>query len=119
MVYSAGAGAELARVRCGGWRRQCACLIASPADFTFAFYRDRRIHLARRRQRATPACPQGMTSYNCFSTYLSGRSCRSANVVPHQKPSWLLYWKPWNTLYGCHRYLEVAEQFWPLVPCPS
>ena len=52
MVYSAAAGAELARVRCGGWRRQCAHLIASPADFTFAFYRDRHIHLARRCQRA-------------------------------------------------------------------
>ena len=65
MVYSAGAGAELARVRCGGWRRQCAHLIASPADFTFAFYRDRRIHLARRRERASIQTAQRPALWAC------------------------------------------------------
>ena len=44
---------ELARVRCGGWRRQYAALCTSPNDFTFAYYRDRKIHIQRRHQPAS------------------------------------------------------------------
>lgn len=64
IVYSASAGCQLARVRCGGYRRQCAYLIASPGDYAFVFYRERRLHIHRRRQQL-PA--PGNTSGLCPS----------------------------------------------------
>ena len=60
VMYSASARAELARVHCGGWRRQCACSVAGPDAFTFAWYRDRRLHIARRRlQQRADALAEG------------------------------------------------------------
>ena len=48
ILYSMTHQAELARVRCGGWRRQYTHIVTSPSRFTFACYRHRDIHIDRR-----------------------------------------------------------------------
>ena len=48
IMYSMTHRAELARVRCGGWRRQYTHIVTSPSRFTFACYRHRDIHIDRR-----------------------------------------------------------------------
>ena len=48
ILYSMTHQAELARVRCGGWRRQYTHIVTSPSRFTFACYRHRDIHIVRR-----------------------------------------------------------------------
>lgn len=48
ILYSMTHQAELARVRCGGWRRQYTHIVTSPSMFTFACYRHRDIHIDRR-----------------------------------------------------------------------
>ena len=48
ILYSMTHQAELARVRCGGWRRQYTHTVTSPSRFTFACYRHRDIHIDRR-----------------------------------------------------------------------
>lgn len=50
---------ELARVRCGGWRRQYTSLLTSPTAFTFVYYRDRKIHIQRRHPPSDKAIPSG------------------------------------------------------------
>ena len=49
ILYSTTHQAELARVRCGGWRRQYTHIVSSPSAFTFACYQNRHIHIDRRR----------------------------------------------------------------------
>ena len=48
ILYSRTHQAELARVRCGGWRRQYTHIVTTPSTFTFACYRNRHIHIDRR-----------------------------------------------------------------------
>ena len=48
ILYSTKHQAELARVRCGGWRRQYTHIVSTPFTFTFACYRNRHIHIDRR-----------------------------------------------------------------------
>lgn len=57
ILYSMTHQAELARVRCGGWRRQYTHIITSPSEFTFACYRNRKIHIDRRLTHSSPAAP--------------------------------------------------------------
>ena len=61
IVFSMSHRCELARVRCGGWRRQYAALITSPTTFTFAFYRDRKIHVQRRRDHVIESSAAGFS----------------------------------------------------------
>ena len=49
ILYSTAHQAVLARVRCGGWRRQYTHIVSTPSTFTFACYRNRHIHIDRRR----------------------------------------------------------------------
>lgn len=55
ILYSMTHQAELARVRCGGWRRQYSHIVSSPSHFTFACYRNRQIHVDRRLASNGPA----------------------------------------------------------------
>lgn len=78
IVYSMTHRCELARVRCGGWRRQYAGLCSSPTDFTFAYYRDRKIHIERRHQPAFEPATAGAILMR--DHYIFFEACHLPNV---------------------------------------
>lgn len=77
ILYSMTHRCELARVRCGGWRRQYACHITSPTTFTFVYYRDRKIHVQRRRQPPAKLNGAGKTAASSTLPFFALHEIRS------------------------------------------
>ncbi len=93
IVYSMSHRCELARVRCGGWRRQYAGLCTSPTDFTFAYYRDRKIHIQRRHQPEFEPATAGATCCLALSILLRAfklHDCRVSFPSVNERSLWVV-----------------------------
>ncbi|BDA49006.1 probable WD repeat-containing protein 6 at N-terminal half [Coccomyxa sp. Obi] len=125
IVYSMSHRCELARVRCGGWRRQYAGLCTSPTDFTFAYYRDRKIHIQRRNQPACEPATAGEGTRGVRSLHMlhHGRELQCVVLMPAPDDQPLmavitggddgtvrrLLYSPRHKPQGLHSSVEVGE----------